>query len=252
MAILASKKLITKRRRKEKHSDLPIELLSDILARVASTSCTDLFNAKSTCKEWFKGASEDYVYEHVSIDSLPVIPCRNTSKPVVSFLEKCIQVGNPESLFRQGMVDYFSHSKPDSGLEYLRKASDKGHLEAKYVYGIILVCYGGKFREQGLKLVGDLKYELVDECRENVRKVVQPIWKRNFIVEAGEENELRLRRRNCGCKERSPRMKKKSMGWRDVEEFDDGVSCNGCLWDTEATRFCGMLRTGRFSYRFVY
>ncbi|XP_065874652.1 putative F-box protein At1g67623 [Euphorbia lathyris] len=253
MTILSTKKVI-KKRSKQNLPDLPTHVLSDILAIVASTSSTDLLNAKASCKEWFKAASEDYVFERVSIESLPVIPWKKTNNGAVSFLQKCIKAGNPESLFRQGMIDYFSNLRLDSGLEYLRKASDKGHLVAKYVYGIILVCYGGEFREQGLKLVCDLKSKLVDECREKVRKVVKFMWKRNFIIAEGEEKELTLRRKNCCCKERLScvEMKKKSMGWRDEEEFDDGVSCDGCLWDTEAIRFRHMLRTGRFSCRFVY
>ncbi|WCJ38740.1 hypothetical protein M5689_019780 [Euphorbia peplus] len=270
MANLSAKKSITK---PQKHNlpihlvsgnfnNLPTHLVADILAIVASKSFTDLFNAKETCKDMFQAALEDHVFECVSIESFPVIAWKKKSKKAVLFLEKCITVGNPESLFRRGMIDYFSDSKRDSGMEYLRKASEKGHSVAKYVCFVIMFCYGGKFREECLKNLnsgsGSKSGLNVETCRMKVKNVVKSMWVvRDFIIRSGGEEEMRLRRENCGCRKTVSflswsEITKKNMGWRVEEEFDDGVSCDGCLWDVEAIRFCNMLRTGRFSNRFVY
>ncbi|CAK9137316.1 unnamed protein product [Ilex paraguariensis] len=81
---------------------LPKELLVDVLARVASSSFTDLFNAKLCCRDFLGAADEDYILEHVSINRFPVIPWF-TRDEVVAFLNRCKDNGNPEALYRQGL-----------------------------------------------------------------------------------------------------------------------------------------------------
>ncbi|KAK8695897.1 hypothetical protein V6N13_001042 [Hibiscus sabdariffa] len=54
------------------------------------------------------------------------------------------------------MVDCFSRRKPESDLRCLEKAIEKGHVEAIYTYGIILISFGGELREQGLQIVSSL------------------------------------------------------------------------------------------------
>ncbi|KAK8514947.1 hypothetical protein V6N13_121893 [Hibiscus sabdariffa] len=79
------------------------------------------------------------------------------------FQERCIAAKNPEISYRKVMVDFFSRRKPESNLRCLEKATEKGHDEAIYTYNIILICFGGELRKQGLQIVSSLN--LVSECR---------------------------------------------------------------------------------------
>ncbi|GAB2297204.1 hypothetical protein Dimus_031317 [Dionaea muscipula] len=69
--------------------------------------------------------------------------------------KRCKECGNAEALYREGMVDYFSHMRIETGIENLKRAANKGHVEASYVYGIILICTERKFA-QGRKLLDDV------------------------------------------------------------------------------------------------
>ncbi|KAG8643951.1 putative F-box protein At1g67623 [Manihot esculenta] len=257
-------KRITKRRRKNYHQRfkyVPKELLTEILAQVASSSVTDFVNARACCKEFLEAASEDYVFEHVTMDSFPVILWK-INHGVSSFLERCKKSGNPEALFRQGMIDYFSTSNYDSGLKMLERAASKGHAQAIYVYGIILVCYDGELRNKGVKLLSDLKRSksslVITECRKKVQNITWSMWLNNYIVGIGpaEEEEYMKKRKTCSyCNSKlalcsfTNDQTKNSAGWTSSDEVfeDDPFSCDSCLWDLEAILFCKMLRTG--SYR---
>ncbi|KAJ9176225.1 hypothetical protein P3X46_011563 [Hevea brasiliensis] len=253
---------INKCKRKNYHHQfkcVPKEILTEILARVASSSVTDLINAKACCKEFREAASEDYVFEHATIDSFPVIPWK-INHGASSFLERCKKSGNPEALFRQGMIDYFSTLKYDSGLKFLEKAASKGHAEAIYVYGMILLCYGGDLRNNGVKLLSDLKRSksslFITECRKKVKRIVWSMWVNNYIIGIGPaEEEEYTNRRPCThhntkalCSFTASQTKNRTGWTSSLEDFeDDPLSCDSCLWELEATLFCKMLRTG--SYR---
>ncbi|KAJ7979073.1 F-box protein [Quillaja saponaria] len=114
-------------------NSLPNELLQQVLARVAATSFSDIYNAKLSCKAFLGAAEDDFIFEHISMDKFP----RNSWDPsnkVFSFLKRCLQSGNAEALYRKGMMDYFSDLQIESGRECLKRAAQKGHMEAKYVY----------------------------------------------------------------------------------------------------------------------
>ncbi len=217
-------------------NSLPKELLIDVLGRVASVSFTDVFNAKLSCKDFLEVAEEDYIFQHVSLEKFPIIPCRIT-KEASYFLNRCEQFGNPESLFRQGVIDYFSLMRMESGLEFLKRASEKGHLEATYVYGIALLCSQSK--QEGLKILSFLKRTQsrgLKECRKRIRIAIRCMWIRNFIIV--KQQAL------CSC-EKPCQVLKKIRGWEsnnnELDEDDDSL-CEVCSCNCEVTWFSDMLR----------
>ncbi|GFS45530.1 hypothetical protein Acr_00g0096590 [Actinidia rufa] len=153
-------------------------MLVNVLARVASSSSADLF--KSKLWEFWRAAGEGHVLERASIEKYPVIHQWLKSEKVNSFIHLCAESGNPEAMYRQGMIEYFSMNM-ELGLEHLRRAAEKGHGEASYVNGIIRLCR-----------VGDLDFQLwnatkwnrfkIQECREKVRRVIESIWINNHVV----------------------------------------------------------------------
>ncbi|KAJ9169374.1 hypothetical protein P3X46_017577 [Hevea brasiliensis] len=251
-------KTIAKCRRKNyAFKNVPKELLTEILARVGSSSLTDLVNAKVSCKEFLEAASEDYVFEHVKMDSIPLFPWRDEHYGLSSFLARCTESGNPEALFRQGMMDYFFNWQNDSGLKFLERAASKGHPAATYVYGIILVrSVGHELRNKGVKLLTDLKRSTsslgITECRKKAYSILQPTWGRSYMIEIGpaESEVYWKKKKTCSdCKSKALRNPTQTINrWIPDTDFqDDPCSCDSCLWDLEAIKFCMMQRTGRYT-----
>ncbi|KAM7487180.1 hypothetical protein LguiB_024664 [Lonicera macranthoides] len=224
---------------------LPADVLTEVLGRVASSSFTDLFNAKLCCRDFLGAAEEDYILEHISIDKFPVIPWF-TRDEEICFLNRCKEKGNPEALYRQGMIEYFNSRNMDLGLEYLKRATDKGHVEASYAYGVILVSRGGESAQNGLKVLNSLKSgsgtksrsSRIKECRRRTKEVIRTMWINNYVV----------RQLNTGmcCHQKSEgtctRINGRSWTNYDDEEDHEVMACDACRWDQEVVSFCKMLR----------
>ncbi|KAG6793278.1 hypothetical protein POTOM_002477 [Populus tomentosa] len=126
-----------------------------------------------------KRASEKYIFEHITIEKFPVIPSR-ISHGASCFSDRCKDNGNPEALFRQGMFEFFSSKKPESGFQHLEKTAKKGHLEAIHTCSIILVCHGGQFKQEGIELLSSLmsynsRHWANKECRNKIKGILQSI-----------------------------------------------------------------------------
>ncbi|KAI3817481.1 hypothetical protein L1987_11273 [Smallanthus sonchifolius] len=225
----------TKRRRRRQQQrpvvgSLPGDLLIDVLARVASSSFTDLFNAKLSCRDFLGAAEDEFIFQHVSIDKFPVIHWFPPSDELLSFLNQCIDKGNPEAMFRQGMIEFFSLARIETGLEYLKRASEKGHAEATYVYGMILLSRGGQSSQQGLNILNSMKvtrskYLKLRECRAKIKAILREMWINNSIS----LNEVK-----CKCQERNMLCVRK----RKFEEEEEVICCDACGWYLEVISFC--------------
>ncbi|KAL5760102.1 hypothetical protein ACOSQ2_018940 [Xanthoceras sorbifolium] len=218
---------------------LPRDLLTDVLARVASRSVVDLFNIELSCKDLFEVGNDDYVLQHACMDSFPLAPWP-VSDEASSFLKRCKESGNAEALFRQGMFEYFTLSKMESGLELLKRAAKKEHIEATYVCGIILLlcCSGENERRQALKLLTCLSNSSnksrrqfrVGDCRKRVKRIVWSLWVHN------NNNNSSNIASTCNCWNTQSKR-----GW---EEDDYGDTCSeSCFWDREAAMFSSLIRT---------
>ncbi|KAG2706746.1 hypothetical protein I3760_05G116700 [Carya illinoinensis] len=259
MDLLKAKKTITDHQYKQLRGStsiisLPDELLTEVLAEVGSASFTDLYNAKLSCKDFLKLSEEDQIFQRVSLDKFSAIPCSANPK-ISSFLERCKECRNPESLYRQGMLDYFHQGMTESGLEYLKRAAEKGHMEATYVYSIILLCLGDdndghrKSKLKGMEILSSLKAkserQIMKECREKIKRMMWIcMWspKKNIIV-----------RRQQSCLRKEPcKIQKITNGWlatdEEVDEHDE-VLCESCRCNREITWFCnGQFGTDHYSF----
>lgn len=221
---------------------LPGDLLIDVLGRVASSSFIDLFNAKLCCRDFLSAAENEYIFQNISIDKFPVVHWFPPSDEVLSFLNSCKDRGNPEALFRQGMIECFSSGRGELGLEYLKKATEKGHIEATYVYGIILLSKGGQSSQEGLKLLNSvmnnprLESRKIRDCRARINDIIRTMWIDHSIVR-------RQVNPACTCHEREKTSFARKVGgsWNYTEE-DEVISCDTCRWNREVVSFCKMLR----------
>lgn len=237
---MSSSLSITKRTRKKGNKlgtsieSLPHALLTEVMAQVASTSLVDLSRLKLSCKYFLQAADDDFVFEHASLDKFYVV-WPMTDRHASLFLMRCKKSGNPEALYRQGMHDYFSLGLTNSGFRLLKRAADKKHPEATYVYTIImLLCCGSQFKKQGFELLSSLKSTYgIRECRTKIRAgVINSLWIRNITVDQHGEYSAET----CDC------LRTRMRGW------DDGLdkligSCESCLCVTEVNFFCDLLRS---------
>ncbi|KAI4334914.1 hypothetical protein L6164_013615 [Bauhinia variegata] len=215
-------------------NSLPKDLLLDIFSRAASESFTDLYKLKITCKDFLDVAQDNYIYQTVSLDKFPLVPWH---KKEYLFLKHCKEKGNSEGLYRGGMLEYFKEFVEDSGLESLKKASEQGHKEAKYAYGMILLCSEDEeMRKQGLEQLRLLKIaKCVKRCGKNVRRFLEICWGK--INRVAVPNGMSLCQSKMTCNGRSKRVRR---GWPSLNDEDDEEGCEGCMWDHELTLFCNI------------
>ncbi|KAK9933767.1 hypothetical protein M0R45_020943 [Rubus argutus] len=226
-------------------TSLPDDLLLEVIAKVASNSFDDLCRIRQSCKEFNKAGQDDYVFQYVSMDKFPLIPFRKR-KQLSDFLRRCQKCGNAEALYRQGVLDLFSLSKQfESGFECLKKAASKGHIEAKYTYGVFLACVGGEAKQQGLQSLSTLNGRDLSESRERTMTCIRSMWVNNVIVQTMLAYNARAKRcSQCGNLQDNFVVKR---GWDNLyEEGDDFNGCDSCKMNREVNIFCDRLRSCTF------
>ncbi|XWS52561.1 hypothetical protein CRYUN_Cryun11dG0081300 [Craigia yunnanensis] len=151
------------------------------------------------------------------------------------------------------MVNIFSRRKAESGLHYLKKAVEKGHVEAIYTYGIILICLGGDLRKQGFQVVSSLNLTSTSKksfniysCRSKTEKLLSSMWV-YVCLASPKEYSVNIRKLvGCNCDNdmtlRPKCLSSKGQTWEASNNQVDNLSCDYCFWHCEATLFCSMVR----------
>ncbi|RAL49447.1 unnamed protein product [Cuscuta campestris] len=212
---------------------LPRDLIVEVLARVACRSLDDFVNAKLSCQEWCQLGDESYVYKHASLAKFQIFPgwkqqSAEKKRKTSLFLYKCINAGNPEALFRTGVVGFFGCTEPiEYALECLKKAGNEGHVGAAYTICMISILFlGGEHREKGIMVLSAMKEskelkERVREAREELVRILRMIWK----------NKLHVRVQRPVCCSTADHCSRK-RGW-DFDEEDTSAECAYCRCDFE-------------------
>lgn len=209
------------------------DLLVEVVASAASQSFIDLHNMKICCKDFLEATEDNYVWQRVSLEKFPLIEWFPNDK-ALSFLKRCRESENTESLYREGLREYFGYPNGNiGGLGSLKMASQKGHREAKYVYGMILLCSkDDECRKRGLEHMRSLREsKCVTICRKNVQRLSKSMWLNNGML---------VRNQTPLCNSRST-----CKGWRVIngrwllldDEDDDTSLCEYCRWDHELEFF---------------
>ncbi|XP_012847862.1 PREDICTED: uncharacterized protein LOC105967796 [Erythranthe guttata] len=105
-------------------------------------------------------AEDMYVYQHVSLDEVPII----TWKPI-----------------SQEQLDYFNKTNLKSTCMHLQKAVKNGHTGSLYVTCIVLLFSGNEeLKQQGIKLLGNMKKtnglkRRLRICRNNLHSILKMI-----------------------------------------------------------------------------
>ncbi|KAM0002907.1 hypothetical protein Hdeb2414_s0002g00054971 [Helianthus debilis subsp. tardiflorus] len=118
----------------------------------------------------------------------------------------------------------------EHGVEYLKRVDAKGHSEATYAYGMILLSSGD---QQGLKLLNSMNS--LRSRHWNVRGYTD---KANSILSQMLINDtLTLAKVNTKCQERKHAIRFERMGSR-LDDREEISGCDICLWYREHVYFC--------------
>ncbi|KAG4129898.1 hypothetical protein ERO13_D09G108500v2 [Gossypium hirsutum] len=219
-------------------TSLPEHMLSEILKHAASNSIADFINVKLCCKAFDRASN----YENVSMEKVSLVPWHKCEK---GFQKRCKAANNAEALYRKGMINCFSRRKSESGLRCLKKATEKGHVEAVYTYGIILICLDGELRKQGLRVLSSLHLpkpnqgnsRMIASCRSKTEKFLSCMWV--HVALTGPKGICC----NCDCDiEEKPNHSTPSECQAWDASNDVSHCCDYCFWDREANLFCSLLR----------
>jgi len=180
------------------------------------------------------------MWQQVSLEKFSLFPWLHESV-FDSFMQSCKEAGNIEALYRDGLRQLYGYKgNIEKGIEDLKMAAEKGHLEARYVYGLILLCsYDDDLRKQGvqcMQLLRNAKY--VVNCRNKVKALSMRVWKRPNGTLVRNPTPL------C-CKKPCKGWSLKKGTWEpiDNEDDDDSIqnSCENCRWDVELDFFYDVL-----------
>ncbi|PIN22462.1 hypothetical protein CDL12_04828 [Handroanthus impetiginosus] len=199
---------------------IPKELLRDIVARVAASSLTDYINVKLSCK----------MLKEVAENSCVEIHTDETN----NFINRCLENGNSDALYRLGMVQYFGRDNLDLALKYLNKSASLDHVGAYYIICIILIYSGDDFIKGGVDFLSTMKMsrqyrKRVKFYREHLIRILGLISINNSTV---------LRRRPICCTKNHKLVTR--FGVEDDEE-DYYVFCDACTCDIEMAYIFAML-----------
>ncbi|XP_058777045.1 putative F-box protein At1g67623 [Vicia villosa] len=184
---------------------LPRDLLRDVIINVGSQSFVDLHKIKVCCKD---------------------------------FLEVAQESENIESLYREGLLKYFNYSNGNiDGLESLKIAAQKGHKEAIYVYGMILLCSEDHdSRKMGIEHMRFLrKSKCIMSSRRNVQNFIDSLWKNDGML-------VRNQTPICNSQGMCHGWRVKDGRWSLLDDEDDDTKlCENCRWDYELDFFYKLL-----------
>nr|GMD40536.1 putative F-box protein At1g67623 [Ipomoea batatas] len=202
---------------------LPHELPFHVLGRVASHSLRDLLNAKLSCREWNELGDDNLVYKHASLAKISIFRWKRETpenkRRRSLFLQKCVDAGNLEALYRRGVVDYLQNKERGYALGCLKKAANAGHVASMYAVCIISI-YLGEHKKDGISVLGRMKKSKqsrkeVRQARWKLLDIIKMMWLRNFMGVAPKPV--------CCTKHRL--CKKNGWGPIDSDDEDSGIEC---------------------------
>lgn len=221
---------------------LPEELRVEISSSIAASSLSAVRNLRLVSKSFRHICDDKNVLNRLSLHEIPLFPWFHNPQRFSNFFKRCRRNGNPEALYRKGLIDYFLDNHKHKGLKYLAEAAEKGNTEAKYVYGLILICLGDKTKQKGFKILSSLIKPLMSNTMKALvelrYKIRESIWWR------GRRAMKKLKRayiqEKCGCDGRTKMFLVRNCVWHGYGEDNDMNTCSACefcLWHHEVELF---------------
>ncbi|CAN6891016.1 unnamed protein product [Brassica oleracea var. botrytis] len=77
-------------------------------------------------------------------------------------MDACIKADNIDAHFVKGMIQFFQSQNQVLGLHHIHIASKSGHLQGRYIFGVLLMAIGET--DKGIKIINDLTEEKELNC----------------------------------------------------------------------------------------
>ncbi|CAH2070117.1 unnamed protein product [Thlaspi arvense] len=152
-------------------SDLPEDIVGEILARVGSSSRRQLRHVMEASKALAKAANDKGVYKALNLRPLVFHPLA-TRYRYKDLMEKTLTNGNIEAHYIKGILEYFHKNNTITGLQHLKLAARGSYSEGMHLYGIILLSRGEM--EEGKAYLDQLGWQHSktrgDRCWRNIKK----------------------------------------------------------------------------------
>ncbi|KAF2564223.1 hypothetical protein F2Q70_00018916 [Brassica cretica] len=144
-----------RRAKKQSLDNMPEDLRMVIVSKVGANSALDYFNAIIASKSLCFRFDNRFIARDLNLEPLVKKPAQ--AKRYRSLMDSCLQANNVHAHFVTGMLQYFDSPNQFLGMHHLRIASKAGHLQGRYVYGVLLMAIGQT--EKGVRIINKLTDE---------------------------------------------------------------------------------------------
>lgn len=174
---------MSNKRRITKLEQLPEEILTEIMSRVAKQSRSQLCNAMEASRKLAKAAKNEKVYKSINLRPLAVHPLA-AKRRYKDLMAKTLAHGNAEAHYIKGILEYLHRDNIDVGLQHLKEAADGSYTDSIYLYGIIMLCRGQM--EEGKTYLDKLEWqqsmEIGDRCWQNIKRSLHGVRVRRLPI----------------------------------------------------------------------
>ncbi|RYQ83606.1 hypothetical protein Ahy_B10g102352 [Arachis hypogaea] len=110
---------------------LPCDIWVRVATEVAYNSIQSLLNFEATCKVFLDTGRSDVIYKHAMVWNIPLVSSlRYPGRADRRFIDQCIDAGNPDSILRDRLHEYFFIARRHVGMDLLTRAASEGNVEA--------------------------------------------------------------------------------------------------------------------------
>ncbi|KAL1216417.1 putative F-box protein [Cardamine amara subsp. amara] len=223
---------------------LPDDLLVEISSGVGASSLSDIRNLRLVSSSFRKFCDDRYVLSRLSLQEIPLFPWFENPVRFSNFFKRCRRFGNPEAFYRKGFINFFidNCNRKHKGLGFLSKAAEKGNREAKYVYGMILICRRGKLKQKGFEILSSLTKPVMSKTMEELEKLRHKIrdnvwWRGRPVMKQLKRSYVR---KKCECNGETRKFLLNNCAWHQWGADNDmktSSACEICLWHHEVELF---------------
>ncbi|XP_033142291.1 F-box protein At2g35280-like [Brassica rapa] len=144
-----------RRAKKQSLDIMPEDLRMVIVSKVGANSALDYFNAIIASKSLCFRFDNRFIARDLNLEPFVKKPAQ--AKRYRSLMDSCLKANNVHAHFVTGMLQYFDSPNQFLGMHHLRIASKAGHLQGRYVYGVLLMAIGQT--EKGVRIINKLTKE---------------------------------------------------------------------------------------------
>ncbi|CAI9293090.1 unnamed protein product [Lactuca saligna] len=133
-------------------TDMPLEVMDKIIVDLGKISAVEALRMKSVCRFFNEVGRTDDIYKHMEVDGLRF---RGWSDQKHTVVNKCIEMRNPNILFRNGLMKLFFLEVDHEGKTMLEEASALVHLNSTFVMGMMVMAKGRHRKQEVLDMLNN-------------------------------------------------------------------------------------------------